>query len=249
MSETVVLISRNGDSADIPCNRGSIDKLDEHVLKMVAFGDINRKLPNEKEVHDYCRADIEMANWGKNYTKSCMTNREVETSRHVTNLFMFSIKKVFTKRCRSETTRSIFIKAGKCANLAKPDTVQCYDRYTTETEQVNRAKKTIIKNDRHLIPLICCSYHRFHDCVNEAWAKTNDAEPCNKKAQTELDGYVTETMYDILQYLCGDYQDNNDKCDNLLKRYKDVFTSVKLKSLPKSPLSASNEIFDSIPPL
>jgi len=60
---------------------------------------------------------------------------------------------------------------------------------------------------------------------------------------------MNESMYDIIQYLCGDYQESNDKCDNLLARYKDILNKTKIKDLPKSALSEANEIFDSIPPL
>ncbi|XP_054161699.1 uncharacterized protein LOC128959716 [Oppia nitens] len=235
--------------AEIPCNQQSIDKLDDNVLKLTTFGDPNRNLPNEKDVMAHCQADSVMISWGKNYTKTCLINRKEEMSHHVTNLLMFSMKKVMNKRCRSETSRAVFIKAGKCANSLKDDTIKCWNKYIIDTQQVNKAKGTIIKNDKHLLPLICCAYHRFHDCSVDAWSKSNGAEPCNSKSVRELEGYVNDSMYDIIQYLCGDYQENSDRCDNLINRYKEVFTTVRINKIAKSPLSASNEIFNFLPPV
>jgi hypothetical protein len=96
-----------------------------------------------------------MTTWGKNYTKKCLRNRNQETSYHVTNLLMFSIRKVSNKRCRTEFTRNILINAGNCANYAKADTQKCWKQYIIEDEKINKGKKDSIKNDKHLIPLLC----------------------------------------------------------------------------------------------
>jgi hypothetical protein len=56
-------------------------------------------------------------------------------------------------------------------------------------------------------------------------------------------------MYETLQYLCGDYQENNDKCDNLFAKYKDILNNIRVKNIPKSAWSASMDIFDSLPPV
>jgi len=236
-------------SDDIKCNQKTIDQLDEYVSKLSVFGDPKRKFPNKEEVQKHCQEDIRMTTWGKDYTRKCMKGEAVETSRHVTDLLMYSIRKVSNKRCRSEATRNTFIHAGKCGNLFKSDTEKCYKQYIMDSEKINKAKKTSITNDKHLLPLLCCSYHKFHDCCTDVWAQKDYAKPCDRKATIELESYVNDSMNDILQYLCGDYQDNNDKCDNLIARYRDILSSVRIKSNAKSPLSASNEVFNSLPPV
>ena len=92
-------------------------------------------------------------------------------------------------------------------------------------------------------------YHRFHDCAVEVYTDDKHSNVCSERAVQELESYITESMYDVLQYLCGDYQEYSDKCDNLLNKYKDVWRSVKVGSRPKSPLTNANEVFDSVPPI
>jgi len=102
-----------------------------------------------------------MTDWGKEYTKKCLTKREVETSRHVTNLLMFSMRKVSNKRCRTQNTRNTFIHAGKCGNVFKSDTEKCWKQYIIDTAKVNKAKQVQITNDKHLLPLICWSVSNY----------------------------------------------------------------------------------------
>ena len=93
-------------------------------------------------------------------------------------------------------------------------------------------------------------YHKFHDCAVEVYTDDKHSHVCTKKAAQELESYITESMYDVLQYLCGDYQEYSDKCDKLLIKYKDVWNTVKVdKTRPKSPLTNANEVFDSVPPI
>ncbi len=62
-----------------------------------------------------------------------------------------------------------------------------------------------------------------------------------------LHSLLNEVSGSALQYLCGEYQADNDKCDSLLERFK-YLNNVKLnKPLSKSPIGSMIKILDNTP--
>jgi hypothetical protein len=70
---------------------------------------------------------------------------------------------------------------------------------------------------------------------------------CPTASVEGLHSIINEASGSALQYLCAEYQADNDKCDSLFERYK-YLNNVKLnKPLSKSPISSMVKILDDIP--
>jgi len=227
--------------SNIECNEESSDKLDELIRKISTFGDPSGKFPvNDAEFAVDCQEDKKSLEWIDRYTNKCLKGLGLQ----ITTLGYNDMLKVVKKYCDSEKLSKIFISWGRCGNSALNETVKCWDKYVLQVEQLNSEKKRIV--DKDIVALTCCDYHQFDRCVDGAFHSV-EAKECSTSVAEGLHSVLTEISGRILDFLCGDYTSDSDKCDSLLKRYN-YLNDIKLnKPLGKSPVKAFIQIIENSP--
>ena len=78
-------------------------------------------------------------------------------------------------------------------------------------------------------------------CFIQSYEK--NPKVCQQKDIEVLDNLFAAYVTDTMALICGDYTEDNDKCDKMY----DKIPSIKNKAINNSPIAILSEIFDSFP--
>ena len=98
--------------------------------------------------------------------------------------------------------------------------------------------------DIRLTIVIISNYFRFDHCAEESFRKPGESL-CSVGSVEGLHSMITDVLSTSVEFLCGDYKADNDKCDSVNDRHqnlKNVTINNPRKNTGPSLHSDNNEL-------
>ncbi|KAH9420665.1 hypothetical protein DERP_001096 [Dermatophagoides pteronyssinus] len=173
--------------------------------KLTMIGDEKFIFPtNIKQMEKRCRDIKPLQRCVKNNAQNCY---DPDTNRYIL-ILLYSITKTNRAYCRNSKKRQSFLNFGKCANK----NIKHLNKYMAQLNRDFHSIRHLNKEQKLAIPLLCCNYHKFKTDIENMFE--NDCPENLPEVENILNGYVG----DLLNAGCGDYGDDNDRCDSVIEK-------------------------------
>ncbi|KAH7641061.1 hypothetical protein HUG17_8530 [Dermatophagoides farinae] len=173
--------------------------------KLTMIGDEKFIFPTSvKQMEKRCRDIKSLQRCVKNNAQNCY---DTDTNRYIL-ILLYSITKTNRAYCRNSKKRLAFIGFGKCANK----NIKLLNQYMAGLNRDFHSIKHLNKDQKLTIPLLCCNYHKFK--TNIANLFEDQCPDDLPEVENLLNGYVG----DLLNVGCGDFGDDDDRCDSVIKK-------------------------------
>lgn len=91
------------------------------------------------------------------------------------------------------------------------------------------------------------NYFRFDSCAVESFTRPGEAI-CSAVAIDGLHSMITDVLSASVDFLCGEYKADNDKCDSVNERYKHL-KDIAIDKPRKTPVLPFVQIISNYPKL
>jgi len=156
-----------------------------------------------------------------NYTSQCLE----AMPKQVTGLLLKGAGAEVSKMCNGQPNRQGFITHTSCFNADWNSLNTCMESYIDVLQGVGNAKK----DDK--IPLTCCNYYRFHDCIINSLVSQGDAT-CTLANRNYMSAMLNGYASEVLGLLCGHTPPNSALCDVLVSPAKSAGVARTMSMLP-----------------
>ncbi|XP_054152482.1 uncharacterized protein LOC128951258 [Oppia nitens] len=216
----------------LTCNKSSERTADTMFGHMVGYGNNSRRFPeNDDEMQKYCSAQLADLKVLENYTKRCKKG----LPKQFFAIMMYTLKSNVNRMCKRNSKKGMeFMVGSKCFNKATFELEKCHNVF------IDHLQGVLTVDDKLKIPHTCCEYYSFRQCLTE---RAKNVDICGDKDLQTLDEFVESTTSNALNFFCGDYADDSDKCDKLGKPPKKRSNLKRTKSISITIA----EIFQSFP--
>jgi len=156
-----------------------------------------------------------------NYTSECLE----AMPKQVTGLLLKGAGVEVVKQCADAEKRAEFILHTPCYNADWNNMHTCMENYIDKLQGVGNAKK----DDK--IPLTCCNYYKFHNCIINNLVAKGDAV-CTLADRNYMSAMLNGFAAEVLGLLCGHTPPNSDLCNVLISPDKAAGLERTLSMLP-----------------
>ena len=101
--------------------------------------------------------------------------------------------------------------------------------------------------DIRLTIVIISNYFRFDHCAEESFRKPGESL-CSVGSVEGLHSMITDVLSTSVEFLCGDYKADNDKCDSVNDRHQNL-KNVTINNPRKTPVLPFIQIITNYPQL
>jgi len=182
------------------------DKLevDNIVARIMTYGRKDRRFPKDtKELKHYCKDQNHLVASLEDYKNQCLKERP----KQIVSIVVYSIRALITSYCKNPNAKKTkdLISSAHCANSASTDYLKCNDRYVDLLMAVENSK-----DSKKQLGQMCCGYVEVFKCVQEQAALHKS---CTEEKVEANVNYIRGFFDNAVNVICGDYNDQSDKCD------------------------------------
>lgn len=202
-------------SKQVPrCNATRHEEADVCMQKMFLIGDRSQRFRETlPQMKNYCRQISDLQNCVKRFSRECLP----ELGRQVTNLLLYGVTKVNRQYCGSEKGMRRFNEIAKCGNHELNRKHDCMDSFLNQLRLVE--KRTDDEMVEMRIHYVCCYFSQFTSCVEETFHVGNSKQKCpTEKIKQNVIDLIGGYADDALDMVCGEFGNNDSKCDELLRQ-------------------------------
>lgn len=181
-------------------------KVETCFQELVMVIDPKFKAPkNVNEVNQLCQRHKENNKCVKDYAAKCLD----KLAKQALSIAMFGISKTNKGYCSNTKKKNAFMSLLQCAEKDLRSFHKSFNQYTKDLLAI----KEYEKDEKLHLPMACCAIHRMADGIRES-IKCSDAD--SREVDALLNGYLG----DAINFVCGDYDQDSDKCDSVYKKIK-----------------------------
>ncbi|KAF7489368.1 hypothetical protein SSS_07826 [Sarcoptes scabiei] len=195
-------INHSNSSSRIDCeNRNQFDL---NMAKLMTIGENGRDYPeNFDDLKLFCRESKKLIHNVDKYKNLCFHGQW----KQFVSIFIYSNRNAIKKFCtKSNENSKKLLQTSKCINSNRKPINRCLSILTEEIESIRWIKSGIQK-----IPLLCCKYHKFHDCFMNV---LEDDEQCQSKIDT-ISEFLRLVLGNLIENNCGEYNNESDRCSRI----------------------------------
>ncbi|KAF7496611.1 hypothetical protein SSS_08428 [Sarcoptes scabiei] len=223
-------------TSELPCTKHAESEVDFVFGRLSGYGNVSRPFPSDSiELIDYCKGQISDIRLIDSYAKRCKRG----LPKQYFSIMLFTVRANMQRICKKNSKKARqFLAASGCMRRASDYFDKCHRNLIERLHQIKSVE------DKKKIPFTCCEYYTLKKCFQDSGR--NEAK-CSEKDMETVEELIESTSSNALNFFCGEYADDSDKCEKLGPIPKN---SKAKKSRPKYMRSISltvAEIFDPFP--
>lgn len=209
------------------CDEEDKKKIDDLVAKIMTVGRTDTKFPEDKEgLKVFCKSETESAAKLEDYKDKCLKDQP----KQIVSVIIYSMKGLINAYCKNPNSKKTkeLIASAKCANEAGAGYLTCSNSYVDLLMAVYDSK-----DSQKRLGQMCCGYVEVFKCLDE---KAKAQSVCTEKHSETHKQFVRAFFDNAVNIICGDYNEQSDKCDNF------KLTRKGGKSVKSRPVSFFNPL-------
>ena len=137
-----------------------------------------------------------------------MKNCYEKTVQNMASVMVYNIRNTIRQYCAKKRSRKTdeLIVVGKCINEHLQQNDVCIVEFINATSQL-----IPLKEEKNKIPHTCCNYVQSMKCIKEHIRTV----PCAAQNETLLMEFLRKIFGPMVDLMCGDYSESNNKCREL----------------------------------
>ena len=187
------------------CTTEEKNEIDAVVARIMTYGREDRKFPlSATELKKYCKEQNRLLARLEDYKEQCLKAQ----SKQIVSVIVYSIKASITKYCKNPNAKHSkeLIISAQCANSASHEYLNCNNNYIDLLMAVEDSKDSKLQ-----LAQMCCGYVEVFKCIREGAAR--HPKVCSEEKVEINSNYIRGYFDNAINVICGEYNEQSDKCD------------------------------------
>ncbi|CAG2105858.1 unnamed protein product [Medioppia subpectinata] len=170
-------------------------------------GHNSRLLPEtDLQLDAHCRETPRLIQCVKDFTDRCRHGLH----RSAATVMLSTVRFNDRNYCFRPEKRHQLVAMASCGNGIRAHSDRCMNEFLLA---LGRADHVPVK--RYRVPHGCCAFYELKACILKGGAQYSGPSVCTSKQLDQLDRYMDAMAGNTLNMICGDYDQESDRCSRL----------------------------------